>query len=113
MKELQHSANAGVVERRIVVSSRGCSPQFIVRVLIAAWVSLSRSNNIEHQMPLPREIVIEWIQVAKKFCAAGLDYLADNLPSDPQFDVLNPSTYWTSPDQFYVWWKNNVGMILP
>lgn len=86
------------------VSSRGCSRPFVISVLQQA-LNFCESQNVSPDFPFKKEIVDEWLKVAKRQCESSQHH---QYFGGIKFDVNDPSSYWSEPHQFFTWWKNNV-----
>jgi hypothetical protein len=86
------------------VSSRGCNRLFIVSVLLSALEHLKSATH-GRVFPAPAEVVNTWLDTAKTYCGAASD---TTVYGGPAFNINDPSTHWSEPQQFLTWWKNFV-----
>lgn len=85
------------------VSSRGCSRAFIVSVLEQV---LDYVSGLPHSPDsYSAALVMSWLDEAKRRCLVG--QVVSNL-GGTEFYVQDPKTYWTDPQQYHTWWKNNI-----
>ena len=88
----------------VAVSSRGCSKTFIV-CFLSRILEYCRSLEGAPEFPFARELVARWLETAREDCVSevlDIDF------GGVVFQGEDPSSYWTTPHQFFTWWKNNV-----
>lgn len=89
------------------VSSRGCSKAFLICVLWHAWqhVKLLKSKKMPVVFPFTDSLINQWLNNAHRDCnMGGLSRLFGGI----EYIESDKSTYWSEPNQFLTWWKNNV-----
>ena len=87
------------------VTSRGCSREFIFCVLYRL-LKYVEDKKTKVCMPFPRSEVLEWISLATRDCGQDSSLMVSL--GGTLFNVRDKATYWTTPEQFFTWWKNNV-----
>lgn len=88
----------------VAVSSRGCSKKFII-CFLSRILEHCRFLEDAPDFPFSAELVAKWLELARCDC------VADVLDIDfggVLFEEEDPSSYWTTPHQYFTWWKNNV-----
>jgi len=94
------------------VSSKGCCKAFILFVLVHALNYVQRIATENHRIryPFSALIVLDWLKLAKTDCErlSSEEMLTYFLGGNSLFCAHDNSTYWTKPQQFFTWWKNNV-----
>lgn len=90
-----------------LVSSIGCSRAFITCVLARALEHVKAIRCTSSiSFPFATSDITDWLRFAAHDCTMNIEYQL--ALGGTQFDASNPSTYWTSPNQFLTWWKNNI-----
>lgn len=61
-----------------------------------------------HIATVAKNRIDQWLEHARLICAdPSFEEVGRKLYGGPAFVANNPTTYWTDPHQFFVWWKNN------
>jgi hypothetical protein len=89
--------------------SIACSKGFILCVLYRAldYVRQRHSIGLSVQFPLSPEDVRSWLVKAQNDCIICEESFHIGL-GGRCYDPADETTYWTKPQQFYTYWKNNV-----
>jgi hypothetical protein len=85
---------------------------FILFVLVRAldYVERTITDGQRVGYPFPAAVVLDWLVKAKTDCAQSspdepiLNFLGGSTP----FSWHDSSSHWTTQQQFFTWWKNNV-----
>jgi hypothetical protein len=88
------------------VSSKGCSRTFIILFLHEA---LSHCRSLAHSpdFPFSKSLIKLWLIKSQNECRA-MDPAEPSPYGGIEFHFENSTSYWTTPKQFYTWWKNNI-----
>jgi hypothetical protein len=90
------------------VSSKGCSRSFIVIFLYEA-LHYCRTLSHSPDFPFTKSLIKIWLNKAQIECHSRTISSETLSPyGGIEFKYENSSSYWTSPKQFYTWWKNNI-----
>lgn len=89
------------------VTSRGCSRGFILCVCYRSlhYVSKEYAKGCVINFPFDTNEVYSWLRFARTDCV-DLDF--QKQLGGTHINSNDQSTYWTHPQQFFTWWKNNV-----
>lgn len=91
----------------MTVTSRGCSRSFIICVCYRALynASLKFACGQAVNFPFDEEDVKQWLVLGRFDCEGAIFQAQLGGTAISHSDIR---TFWTEPQQFFTWWKNNI-----